>query len=516
MTSEPAVIAHAVVEGYATPTSVRPGSTVALHCSSTVAAITVEIARIGAAREVVFARDRVPVGHHALPDDAAANGCRWPAAITIPVEATWRSGYYEVVLRAPDVDPAIGTSLAYFVVRSATPGRDTPMVLALSTTTWNAYNDWGGPNLYMAASRVAFDRPLPKGFLDRPPAPNDRLANATTPGDRDMSGWLDYFVRTGVDPWCGSAGWYNWERRFVAWAEAAGHRIDMVTSLDLHADPHVLDPYRLYLSVGHDEYWSWEMRDTVEGFVARGNNAAFFSGNTAFWQVRIDDAAMICWKDRAPDADPVVGTADARRLSGLWSHPTIARPENQMTGVSFCRGGYARSGGGVPAGSGGYTVHRPEHWAFDDTGLAWGDVLGAPSVVVGYETDGCALTLVDGRPVPTHEDGTPESFVVLATSPARLWAGGDDGEVPAIMRPGVYAPAPDGSVPGELEVVARQVGGDLRPETIARFAHGHCVMGTYERGGTVFTTGCTDWAYGLGVDPQIDRITRNVLARLSR
>jgi len=40
-------------------------------------------------------------------------------------------------------------------------------------------------------------------------------------------------------------------------------------------------------------------------------------------------------------------------------------------------------------------------------------------------------------------------------------------------------------------------------------------MGTYERGGTVFTTGCTDWAYGLGRDPQVDRVTLNVLERLS-
>jgi hypothetical protein len=41
-------------------------------------------------------------------------------------------------------------------------------------------------------------------------------------------------------------------------------------------------------------------------------------------------------------------------------------------------------------------------------------------------------------------------------------------------------------------------------------------MGTFERGGTVFTTGCTDWAYGLGRDPQVDRVTENVFARLAR
>jgi hypothetical protein len=507
------VVVSAAAEGYATPTSVRAGDVVEIHCSSTVPEIAIEVARVGDGREVVFRKDRVEVRDHAIPGDASSHGCRWPATLSIAVDPAWRSGFYEIVFEAPDVEPAIARSHGYFVVRAAEPGRDASIVLALSTTTWNAYNDWGGPNLYMAASRVAFDRPLPKGFVARPEAPNDRLANATLPGDRDMTGWLDYFVANGVDPWCGAAGWFNWERRFVRWAEANGHRIDYLTSLDLHEGPDALDPYRLYLSVGHDEYWSWEMRDTVEGFVGRGGNAAFFSGNTAFWQVRVEDGAMVCWKDRAPAMDPVQGA----RMSGLWSHPAIGRPENEMTGVSFARAGYARSGGAAPAGSGGYTIHRPDHWIFEGTELRYGDVLGAAPVVVGYETDGCALRMVDGLPVPTHEDGTPDGFVVLGSAPARLWSNlQSDSDVPALMRPGVYMADADGNVPAELEVVAAQIGGDLRPETLARFAHGHCVMGVHHRGGTVFTTGCTDWAYGLGRDPQVDRVTTNLLTTLAR
>ena len=513
------VIVHAAVEGYATPTSVAAGETVLLRCSATVPRIAVEIARVGAAREVVWQRDVVEVEYHAVPDNVAESGCEWPATVSVPVEPQWRSGYYEVTFRVPDMDGPAATSHAFFVVRSPHPGRDTAIVLALSTTTWCAYNDWGGPNLYMGASRVSFERPLPRGFLTRPAASNDRLANATAPGDREVSGWVEYLIQHGVGVWSGAAGWYNWERRFIAWAEARGYRVDLVTSLDLHAHSDVLDAYRLYLSVGHDEYWSWEMRDTVERFVDAGGNAAFLSGNTAFWQIRIEDGgrSMVCWKDRAPSSDPVVGTPAERRMTGLWSHPRIGRPENTLTGVSFCRGGYARIGGGVPHGSGGYTVHRPEHWVFAGTGLRWGDVFGAEPVVVGYETDGCALRLVDGRPVPTHEDGTPASFVVLATSPARLWSNDPgDTDLPTVMQPGVYAAMPEGRTPGELEVIAAQVGGDTRPETIARFAHGHCVMGTYERGGNVFTTGCTDWAYGLGRDVVVDRVTANVLDRLSR
>jgi len=41
-------------------------------------------------------------------------------------------------------------------------------------------------------------------------------------------------------------------------------------------------------------------------------------------------------------------------------------------------------------------------------------------------------------------------------------------------------------------------------------------MGVYRRGGTVFTAGTTDWSHGLGGgDPAVERITRNILNRLS-
>ena len=78
-----------------------------------------------------------------------------------------------------------------------------------------------------------------------------------------------------------------------------------------------------------------------------------------------------------------------------------------MTGVSFTRGGYHRIGKRVTYGAGGYTMHRPEHWIFDGTGLDYGDVLGAGATIVGYECDGCDFTYRDGLPYPTGTDGTP-------------------------------------------------------------------------------------------------------------
>ncbi len=116
--------------------------------------------------------------------------------------------------------------------------------------------------------------------------------------------------------------------------------------------------------------------------------------------------------------DPVYATADRSRLTSIWSDAEIGRPETHMTGLSFVRGGYHRIGRAVGGGAGGYTVHRPEHWLFEGTGLGYGDLLGAAATTVGYECDGCELRLVDGLPEPTGADGCPPGTVVLATAPA--------------------------------------------------------------------------------------------------
>ena len=81
----------------------------------------------------------------------------------------------------------------------------------------------------------------------------------------------------------------------------------------------MLDGCRLLLSVGHDEYWTWGMRDTVEGFVAGGGNVAFLSGNTCYWQVRIEGDVMVGYKHRYAE-DPV----QSERTTTMWSDPITA------------------------------------------------------------------------------------------------------------------------------------------------------------------------------------------------
>ena len=224
------------------------------------------------------------------------------------------------------------------------------------------------------------------------------------------------------------------------------------------------------------------MRDRLEAWIAKGGNVAFFSGNTCCWQVRPEEngQALTCYK-QAFNLDPVFKTDDHSLLTTTWSHHLVNRPENLLTGVGFLFGGYHKSHGQFMDGSGAFTVHRPDHWMFADTNLKPGDSFGGQHTVVGYECDGCELQWKDGIPSPTHRDGTPKSFEVLATCQAQ-WA------------------------PDDCEWYAQWEQGRV----------GAACLGIRTDGGTVFTCGSTDWAHGLrGGDAVVEQITRNILKKLS-
>ena len=256
--------------GYTDQLSYRAGDEVTFHVSTPAKTYDLEIARIGAAREIVWRKQDVKGYLHATPENASTHGCGWPKDVTLRVPESWRSGYYQARLRGIDSRGGEVLSTMFFVVRA--PSKDTAsrILLQLATNTYNAYNTWGGSCLYGGNPRgrqVSFDRPYagfsePFGFTAR------------------------------------YSGWGRWERHFIRWAERAGYKVDLAVNSDLELHPEILKHYRLVLSVGHDEYWSSPMRDHLESFI-RGGNAAFFSGNTSFWQVRSEDAGrtLIGWKE---------------------------------------------------------------------------------------------------------------------------------------------------------------------------------------------------------------------------
>lgn len=441
------------IDGYTHQLSYAPGEEIEFRISTSATHYSLEIARLGATREVVFSQTELPGAAHPIPENASSHGCGWPTAFTLTVPETWESGYYEGTLRATDSggtyvyrNRRTAESTLFFIVRPAKPGANTPILLQLSTNTYNAYNNWGGFSLYgyhgqsqLQGNRVSFDRPAVGIFK-------------------------------------------QWELPFVVWAEQNGYALDYAANSDLEFHPELLANYRLVLSIGHDEYWSGPMRDTLEAFIASGGNVAFLSGNSVCWQVRSEDAgrALVCWKQNFHQ-DAVYKTGDYRTLSTLWSHHLVGRPENELTGVGFLYGGYHRSHGQFMDGPAEYTVHRPEHWVFEGTNLSQNDTFGGADTIVGYECDGCELTYEDGLPVPTHRDGTPQGFTILATAPVR-WH------------------------PDDCEWYEQWEKGRT----------GAATMGIYTKGGTVFTAATTDWAHGLaGGDAVVERVTHNVLRRLA-
>ena len=101
-------------------------------------------------------------------------------------------------------------------------------------------------------------------------------------------------------------------------------------------------------------------------------------------------------------------------------------------------------------------------------------------------------------------------MTVLASAPARLISNSpreNELIVPLSFDPDAI---------GDLQFTATILAGDPSPANLARFAHGHAVMGTFCRGkGTVFNAGTADWAYGLDRDPLVQAVTRNVMTRLA-
>lgn len=501
------------VEAYCDALSYAPGATLVLHVACRTDRYDIEIHRWGAARQLVWSAGDLPGAEHQTPADADANGCGWPAAVTVPIDDEWRSGFYVVTLTAHGAPADRAVGYAGFVVRAG--GQRARALLVLATNTYNAYNSWGGRSLYTGGSRVSFARPFGRGMLVRPLTErDDRKSRPAYRGEEpDVDGLIyeQYRFANGYPGFMGSAGWFTYERRFVEWAEADGLDFDYAVSSDLDtgpdSGPEVVDGYDLVLGVGHDEYWSAGQRNTIEEHVRRRGNYISLSGNTMFWQVRLEDngRAMVCHKYHAHETDPVVGTEAGATMTGMWCDPLVGRPETQLLGAGSAYGLYSRFGAATPRGSGAFTVYRNDHWMFAGTGLRYGDLLGAADGVVGYETVGCRLAFDDFQlPVAAGGDGTPDHVEVVAFTPSSNLA---MGEYPASIA------ALDDQ--GDLEFIASRLHGRVDADTLARGRNGNAVMLTCrpfgDDGGEVVTIGTTDWVFGLAGDPLVAQVTRNVI-----
>jgi hypothetical protein len=471
------------IEGYASLTSVNIGGEIKLFVNTKEPNYTIEIFRTGWYDGLGGRRMNDPIirkgTRQPLPIEDEASGlieCNWkdPYILRIPDRADdWISGIYLAKLTASRTGKQ---SYIIFVVRD--DDRKSDILFQSSVTTYQAYNNWGYKSLYRwnsqakQAYKVSFNRPYAM-------SPNRKASYGVGAGE---------FI-TNFQPKrrTSSAGW---EYNMVRWLEKEGYDVTYATNIDTHFNSRLLLSHKAFLSVGHDEYWSRDMRENIEAARDEGVSIGFFGSNICYWQIRLEPSritgevnrTVVAYKEMA-DLDPLGGLkvelgtvnspveiAAGRQLNyGIdkperaeiattnhkspalyslvttrWRDRTVGSPEDALIGVMYET---------FQVNSDIVIDENAPDWLLKKTGLKKGDKLPG---LLGYEVDrmfGNApknIVRVAHSPYP-HGGGTryADMTIYTADSGAKVFATGsmqwgwglDDYNAPQLRPPVLNAGA---------------------------------------------------------------------------
>ncbi|MBV8973673.1 MAG: hypothetical protein JOY74_01015 [Sinobacteraceae bacterium] len=492
-----------------------PGAMVRLCVSSTAQAYRLTVARDGASLQPVLEREIRDARWQDAAEQCSVLGCGWTPSLEFRIEEDWPSGAYRITLSAAGPSGSELRAHHLFIVRPL-PGAKPQRILQIAASgTWTAYNTWGGSNHYQGitgphrnqyATTVSLERPWCRGFIVLPDeAPRVPLQFDPPPGAALRYPHMEWAFANGYSNKYASAGWASYDRHFFQWAERAGFGVDLASQHELHFNPEILAGYDCVVCVGHDEYWTWEMRDAIDEYVERGGHVARFAGNF-MWQTRLERSgkAQICYKYRARAEDPVYRSDDPSRTTGSWEAKETGRPGALTFGLNATDGLYAGWGGCAPRGVRGFPVYRPEHWAFAGTGLCYGDLLGAAGHAFGYEVDGLDYLIRGGLPEPSETSGAPPGLEILALGLSSLKE-----ERTGLPLDDRFLSDDDAKFVAEIRL------GDQSDAAVDRVKRGAGMMVNFPRGrGEVFHAGSCEWVAALlRRDPMVERVTANVLNR---
>jgi len=328
------------IQGFATDISVNRGGAVDFKIAATIpstATYRLDIYRMGyyggnGARKVVTVNPTSTQVSAArsqptcLTNTTGIIDCgNWSvsASWTVPANAT--SGIYFARVVRSDTG---GASHIVFIVRDdASTSR---ILFQTADTTWQAYNSHPGnlptssaTSLYTGvgpgtggsangrAYKVSYNRPF-----------NTRVSETET--------WL-----------------FSGEYPMVRWLEANGYDVSYFTGVDADRNGALITNHKIFMTNGHDEYWSGAQRANAEAARNAGVNLALFSGNAIFWKTRWENSidasgaayrTLVCYKEthdypNNPDPTDI--------WTGTWRDPRGTppadggRPENALSGTFF-------------------------------------------------------------------------------------------------------------------------------------------------------------------------------------
>jgi hypothetical protein len=241
----------------------------------------------------------------------------WAVSGSWQVPANATSGIYFAKVVRTDTG---GASHIVFVVRDDASASD--VLFKTSDTTWQAYNSYGGDYIEFPSYGFPTDRAF-KASYNRP------------------------FTTRARDDGLGSYNWlFHSEYPMVRWLEANGYDLSYFTSVDADRSGSLILNHKVFLSVGHDEYWSGVQRANVEAARDGGVNLAFFSGNEVYrkirWENSIDGSGtayrtMVCYKESNAEQkiDPVANVWTGSWRDARTVNPEGPKPENALTGTLF-------------------------------------------------------------------------------------------------------------------------------------------------------------------------------------
>jgi len=349
-----------VIQAFVSKTSVYPGETLDFYVNST-KNYKVSVYRLGAYSDPKQPSFKLVYDSHDYikgikqPEpyyDSKTNFVdpRWDKTYSLKIPVYWTTGIYAAELNVQDKNK----TYTLFVVKN--PKNSGAIVMALPMTTYQAYNPWGGKSLYDVYSdeRKAVNSLNPhmtrafKVTFDRPYAE-----------DNGMGQFLKF------------------DYPLVRFLEKNNYDVSYISDIDLHEDAKILDGYKVFISSGHDEYWSYDMRKNLEKARDKGLNLIFSGGNTAYWQIRFEDSTgggkdrvMVCYKHKA--LDPMLDK-DNTLVTVRWRDPPVNLPENSLVGT-------LSDGRRVLPGP--FTVVNSYSWVYDGTDFHDGDKVPG---IMGYE-----------------------------------------------------------------------------------------------------------------------------------
>lgn len=410
--------------------------------------VRLEVFRMGASGpEKVWVSDFANVGPRGATASAASIGPGWPPSFGPFDTRAWPPGVYSLDI-VEQTTATRDVRAAQWIVTN--PRRSGAVLVRLGTNTWQAYNPWGGHSLYPNGDDVArglivtFDRPTPPAFFEY---------------DSYLVTWLE-----GIAPRLGG--------------------VDYAGNFDVHADPALLDRYRLVITGAHDEYWSGEEFSAFQRRIfQQGRNVAFLGADGAYCQVRYGDLnrppgaaergrQVVCFKTGFDPVTLRAGDADPRLLETSNFRTGARRPETMLMGGAY-QSWFEPAGPQRPA----YRVAAADHPWFAGTGLKAGDAIAD---VVGYEWDN-RDPAGDGK---------------------RLWEQGRS----------LIAPIPAADI--RVLMHGEAVDADGKPGVA------EATVFRSRAGATVFNAGSIRWSWGLGkegfVRPAFQRFNETMISALAR